>query len=105
MEDYIYKPEELLFTMMVGLEEEGLPNCVAFTVTEYWNKNQCCSDDLGGHNMPAELLLECGVADGELMESIFELTGQFPLEEVKQRLLAAGFTQDHLFTEFMKHDA
>lgn len=105
MEDHIYKPEELLFALMTGYEQEGIPDCVAFTTKKCWSEDHCCSNDLGGHNMPGELLEQCGICEGELMESIFELTGAFTPKEVKEKLLAAGFTEDLDFTTFMKHKA
>ena len=94
-----YKPQDLLF--VVSPETEDFPATVSFTTKECWENEGCQSDDLGGHNMPSKELLKCGVFDSELAESIFETTGEFEIDEVKEKLLAAGFCEDEGFTNFM----
>jgi len=100
-EEIIYTPKELLFMIYPANEGIGMDDTVAFTTKECWAEIKACSDDLGGHNMPGELLIECGVQDGEYMESMFETTGEFSLAEVREKLLAAGFEEDPKFTAFM----
>jgi len=100
-EEIIYTPKELLFMIYPANAEIGMDDTVAFTTKECWKEHGACSDDLGGHNMPGELLVECGVQEGEYMESMFETTGEFPLAEVREKLLAAGFEEDPKFTKFM----
>lgn len=94
-----YKPSELLFA--IGYEMEDLPSIVLFTTKEVWEKHKCQADDLGGHNMPSKELLKCGVFDIELAESAFETTGEFENNEVRKRLLNAGFDEDEGFTKFI----
>ena len=94
-----YKPSELLFA--IQSEMENLPAIVLFTTKEVWEKDKCQSDDLGGHNMPGEELLKCGVFDVELAESAFETTGEFSDQEIRQRLLDARFGEDEEFTKFI----
>lgn len=100
-EEKIYTPKELLFMIYPANAEVGMDDTVAFTTKDWWKEHKACSDDLGGHNMPGELLIDCGVQEGEFMESMFETTGEFPLTEVREKLLAAGFEEDPDFTKFM----
>lgn len=101
-EEHMYSPKELIFALMKGDPDVGIDAYVAFTTKECWDENRCCSDDLGGHNMPGEILNECGVADGEFMESMFELTGEYPLEKVGELLKQKGFEENPDFTKFMQ---
>lgn len=95
------KSEELYFVMTPAIEEADLGATVCFTTKKCWESNKYQSDNLGGHNMPEKILTACGVCPDELMESIFELTGEFTPEEVKTKLLAAGFEENEEFTAFI----
>ena len=91
------KPEDLIFHIQNNEEP-----FVALTTKKCWETEKCQSDDLGGHNVPRKALEDAGVEPDEVMESVFELTGEFTPEEVREKLLAAGFTQNEEFSRFME---
>lgn len=101
MEDKIYKPEELLFFVDKGDEDGGMFDVVALTPEKYWKEEKCMSDDIGGHNVPGDILEECGVCSVELQESIFEILEGFTVEEVRKNLLSKGFKEDEEFSKFL----
>lgn len=101
-EDYVYKPEELIFAIFPGNIDFEQPDSVIFTTKESWKNEKCCSDDLGGYNMPQEILKKCGVEPEEFVESAFEITGEFDLETVKQKLITEGFEYCTDFDNFLK---
>lgn len=101
-EEYVYKPEEIIFAVMSG-DDHDFNDIVVFTTKKCWQETHACSDELGGHNMPGKTLLECGVEEVEMAEAHFELTGEFDLETVTARLIGAGFTFDSEFNKFINN--
>jgi hypothetical protein len=99
-EEHIYGPGELIFMVMPANEDMEIAT-VAFTTKECWKEEHCQSDDLGGHNISNKILESCGVCSGELQESVFEILEGFSVDQVKEKLLAAGFTEDPEFNKFM----
>lgn len=98
-EDYIFKPEELLFAI-AGPDEEGI-SMVCLTPKAFWKDERHVADDIGSHNTPGDILTKCGVFPDELMESVFEIMEGFTAEQVKTLLLEAGFGQDEEFSKFI----
>jgi len=108
----IYRPDELLFVICkdpeagnpwddIDEDDLSIGDTVAFTSKKYFEEEGYQSDDLGGHNMPQDILEKCGVCPCELMESVFELT-ESP-DYVYKQLLKHGFTENEKFTELMKN--
>lgn len=66
---------------------------VVFTTKRGWNEMGMPSDGLGGHNMPRHSLIEAGLNDDEVDESVFECMPDEHgnVNDVKERLIAAGF--------------
>jgi len=102
----IYKPDELYFVICEEPETDedndfSVGDTVAFTSKECFDEEGYQSDDLGSHNMPQDILEQCGVCPAELMESYFELT-KSP-DYVYKQLLKHGFKENEKFTELMKN--
>jgi len=103
MAQRIYRPEELYFSVALGSSDGDLPASVTFTTIECWETNHCCSDDIGSHNMPKDILTRCGVNPFELMESIFEINEGNSVEDVRNNLLANGFRETSDFKAFINN--
>lgn len=107
--DVLYKAGDLLFAIGPYAEAgdemraEGYKFVVNFTTKECWAKNKCQSYDLGGHNIDQAALQKAGIAEAELMESIFEVL-PYPddtVEKLAGRLIDAGFGYLQEFQKFI----
>ncbi len=100
-EEYIYKPEELLFHISLPIEEEDIEALVLITPIKDWEENGYLSDEIGGHNISPDVLTICGVCEAELMESTFEILEGFTIAEVRANLLINGFKESNSFSKFL----
>jgi hypothetical protein len=81
---------------------------VALTPVSYWNKEHCCADFLGGHNVNNDQLADCGICIYEDCESDFSvedeelLESENAIQELDFRMKAAGFVYNKEFDDFMK---
>ena len=92
MSEEIYTPEQCIFAFINGQ--------ISINTLQCWEKERCLSDQIGGHCFPDGLLESCGVCAYEDCEGIFSLIESENI--VKQLMIAAGFTFNPQFQEFLE---
>ena len=87
----MYNASDCYFDVMEAYED--VPHTALIVPIDFWNKNQCWDDSIGGHNVNNEDLIAGGCCEYEMMEGVFEcIIEDIDIEEFKQKMISAGFT-------------
>lgn len=98
-----YKPKELYFFIGTDADKENVE--VMFTTKEHFKREGSMADHLGKHNMPVDLLFQCGINPHEETESTFSIFNGYTPRQVYNSLIDFGFKNKKKFNLFMNEDA
>lgn len=104
-EDKVYKSKELYFALVDHEDEDhGDGLTIYITPINFWNREKCLADFIGGHNVDNDALVNGGCYPVENAESIFSpADDDITIDELKASMINAGFVYSKDMEEYLSN--